>query len=106
MQLLFFLFLSLCVGIWLIGWVCLIAEYNNEKIKWKPLRIFQTKIKKFIKWLCLCLILTICTGCSQTIYVPTNTCPPMLRKATYTAMQADERRDYRIAIEQCNIGEK
>jgi hypothetical protein len=29
----------------------------------------------------------------------------MLREATYRAMQADERRDYRIAVERCKVKE-
>lgn len=30
-------------------------------------------------------------------------CPPMLREATYKAMQADEVADYRIAVEKCRV---
>jgi hypothetical protein len=30
-------------------------------------------------------------------------CPPMLREATYKAMQADEIADYRIAVEKCRV---
>lgn len=40
-----------------------------------------------------------CRITAELIEVPS--CPPMLREATYRAMQADERRDYRIAIEKC-----
>lgn len=45
----------------------------------------------------------ICSGCSKHIAAAIEypSCPPMLREATYRAMQADERRDYRIAIEEC-----
>ena len=45
------------------------------------------------------------TGCCKTgaVRIEVPTCPPMLRDATYRAMQADERRDYRIAVQRCRI---
>ena len=45
----------------------------------------------------------ILTGCCKTgvVRIELPTCPPMLRDATYRAMQADERRDYRIAVQRC-----
>ena len=60
--------------------------------------------KKAITIPCVLFLLSGCVsrGCAPIEY---PSCPPMLREATYKAMQADERRDYRIAIEKCKIGE-
>jgi hypothetical protein len=90
------------VVVWLIGWAVLIAEKLSLK-----------KQQKFIEWLrkmaresekkfsALILLITL-TGCASTGNVQTKpTCPPMLREATYQAMQADELADYRIAVEEC-----
>lgn len=105
MQLLFFVFCAVCVCIWCIGWVCLIAEWMQQK-----------NTRKFSKWLrnvtsqfrkgCWVLIATlILNGCATIGNAPIKqTCPPMLRTATYNAMQADELADYRIAVEQCKNG--
>jgi hypothetical protein len=50
------------------------------------------------------LIAQILTGCCQSSAVQIRTvCPPMLREATYKAMQADEVADYRIAVEKCRV---
>jgi hypothetical protein len=46
----------------------------------------------------------ILTGCVNTTDVQIKpVCPPMLREATYKAMQADEVADYRIAVEKCRV---
>jgi hypothetical protein len=98
------LVLSGLVGIWLIGWVALFAE-----------KILQTKQTKFNKWFkslieqsqkryWVLLIVPILTGCVNTTDVQIKpVCPPMLREATYKAMQADEIADYRIAVEKCRV---
>ena len=108
MQRLFYVFCVLCVFIWLLGWVILIAEQIQQKYKLKTLKWLSKMIEKSSKWLCLFLTAIICSGCSTRTCAPIEypSCPPMLREATYKAMQADERRDYRIAIEKCKIGEK
>lgn len=70
----------------------------------KPKSVRKSRRKnKFSKGFCLFLIAITLTSCSRHICVPIEvpSCPPMLREATYRAMQADERRDYRIAIESC-----
>ena len=102
MQSVFWAFCCVCVVIWLIGWVVLIAEEISRK-----------KQRKFSKWLkelvteserrfSVLLLLITLTGCASTGSVQIkHTCPPMLREATYQAMQADELADYRIAVEQC-----
>lgn len=102
MQSVFWAFCCVCVVIWLIGWVVLIAE-----------EISQKKQRKFSKWLkelvteserrfSVLLLLITLTGCASTGNVQIkHTCPPMLREATYQAMQPDELADYRIAVEQC-----
>ena len=101
---LFWLLCVLVVFIWLIGWVALFAE-----------KILQTKQTKFNKWFkslieqsqkryWLLLIASILTGCVNTTSVQIKpVCPPMLREATYKAMQADEIADYRIAVEKCRV---
>lgn len=102
MQSAFWAFWCVCVVIWLIGWGVLIAE-----------KISQKKQQRFSKWLkdickesekrfsALILLITL-SGCASTGNVQIkHTCPPMLREATYQAMQADELADYRIAVEQC-----
>lgn len=102
MRYLFYAFCVACVSLWLIGWGVLIAE-----------KISQKKQQRFSKWLkdmckeskkrfsALILLITL-TGCASTGNVQIKpTCPPMLREATYQAMQADELADYRIAVEQC-----
>lgn len=100
-----FLFWAVCVlavVTWLLGWVALFAE--------KILQIKQTKFNKWLKNLieqsqkgfCLILTLITCVGCARTTSVQIKpVCPPMLREATYKAMQADEVADYRIAVEKC-----
>lgn len=102
MRYLFYAFCAVCVLLWLIGWGVLFAE-----------KILQKKQQQFNKWLknmckksekiflALILLITL-TGCASTGNVQIkHTCPPMLREATYQAMQADELADYRIAVEQC-----
>lgn len=50
------------------------------------------------------LVPIILTGCASTGSVQIRyECPPMLREATYKAMQADEVADYRIAVEKCRV---
>jgi H+/Cl- antiporter ClcA len=92
------------VAIWLIGWVVLFAE-----------KILQTKQSKFSKWFnslieqsqkryWVLVIVPILTGCASSTSVQIKpVCPPMLREATYKAMQADEIADYRIAVEKCRV---
>jgi hypothetical protein len=56
------------------------------------------------KRFCLLLIPTILCSCCPVTSVQIKTeCPPMLREATYKAMQADEIADYRIAVEKCRV---
>lgn len=107
MQYVFLFFCAVCVVIWLIGWVILIAEQIQQKYNLKFSKWLTEMIEKSSKWLCLFLTVTICSGCAKTGCAPIEypSCPPMLREATYKAMQADERRDYRIAIEKCKTGE-
>lgn len=102
MQSLFYLFCVVVVCIWLIGWGFLIAE-----------RITQNNASKFSRWLqnvtnrlkngfWVLIVLVTANGCTTTGPVQIKpTCPPMLRTATYNAMQTDELADYRIAVEQC-----
>lgn len=54
---------------------------------------------------CLVVVIPIIlTGCASTGSVQIkHECPPMLREATYSAMQADEVADYRIAVEKCRV---
>lgn len=104
LKLLLWLVLSGLVAIWLIGWVVLFAE-----------KILQTRQSKFSKWFnslietsqkryWVILIATTCGGCCQNSGVQIKpVCPPMLREATYKAMQADEIADYRIAVEKCRV---
>ena len=102
-----FLFLcAVCVVIWLIGWVLVIAEQIEQKYNLKFSKWLSEMTEKSSKWLCLFLTAIICSGCSTRTCAPIEypSCPPMLREATYKAMQADERRDYRIAIEKCKTG--
>lgn len=105
MQSLFYLFCVVVGCVWLIGWGVLIAE-----------RITQKNISKFSKWLkkltsqyekgfSALIVMLIVSGCCPNGNVQIkHTCPPMLRTATYNAMQADELADYRIAVEQCKQG--
>ena len=106
MQYLFWLFASVCVVVWLIGWVVLIAEQIEQKYNLKFSKWLTEMIEKSSKWLCLFLMTQTLLGCCPNINAPIEypSCPPMLREATYKAMQADERRDYRIAIEKCKTG--
>lgn len=102
MQSLFWGFFLLCFVVWLIGWAVLFAEKISQKKqqqfnKW--LKDMNKELKK--RFSALILLITL-TGCASTGSVQIkHTCPPMLREATYQAMQADELADYRIAVEQC-----
>lgn len=104
LKLFFWLSLSGLVAIWLTGWVFLIAE--------KILRTRETRFNKWFKnliessqkryWaLAILLILPSCVNTTSVQIKPV--CPPMLREATYKAMQADEVADYRIAVEKCRV---
>lgn len=104
LKLFFWLALSGLVAIWLTGWVFLIAE--------KILRTRETRFNKWFKNLIetsqkrywVLVIVPILTGCCQNTSVQIKpVCPPMLREATYKAMQADEVADYRIAVEKCRV---
>lgn len=93
------------------------VEYCGKKIKLKDLaksvglpqwKIYQ-RIHRY-KWdlvraITTPAIIIIClTGCCQNTSVQIKpVCPPMLREATYKAMQADEVADYRIAVEKCRV---
>lgn len=107
MRFLLWLFCVVVVCIWLIGWGIVIAERMPRKLKYRLLRLNRTIARKLCDGFWPLLMLIICSGCAQTTCVPIEvpSCPPMLRRATYNAMQADERRDYRIAVEQCNKGD-
>lgn len=102
MQSLFWAFCCVCVVIWLIGWVVLIAEKTSLK-KQQKFSAWLMKMVNELEKRCLALLLLITlSGCASTGNVQIrHTCPPMLREATYQAMQADELADYRIAVEQC-----
>ena len=102
MQSVFWAFCCVCVVIWLIGWVVLIAEKLSLK-KQQKFSEWLTRMVNELERRCLALLLLITlTGCASTGSVQIkHTCPPMLREATYQAMQADELADYRIAVEQC-----
>lgn len=103
-----FLFLcAVCVVIWLIGWGLVIAEQIEQKYNLKFSKWLSEMTEKYSRWLCLFLMTQTLLGCCPNTSAPIEypSCPPMLREATYKAMQADERRDYRIAIEKCKIGE-
>lgn len=105
MQSLFYLFCVVCVCIWLIGWGFLIAERTMQKSMLKFNIWFRKITKKFKNGFSVLIVLTTCVGCAKTTAVQIKyTCPPMLRTATYNAMQADELADYRIAVEQCKMG--
>lgn len=107
MQSLFYLFCVVCVCVWFIGWGVLIAERITQKNISKFNRWYSKITKKFGNGFCLLIVMLICNGCTTTGPVEIrHTCPPMLRAATYNAMQADELADYRIAVEQCKGGIK
>ena len=109
MQLLFWLLCLAVVAIWLTGWVFLIAERIAQKVRLNKHRRFRAWMRKLCGGLCLCLMAITLTGCCKTgaVRIEVPTCPPMLRDATYRAMQADERRDYRIAVQRCQaVGDK
>lgn len=104
MRSLFYLFRVLVVCIWLIGWGFLIAERITQKNTSKFNRWLQNATNRFKNEFCLLIAMLICGGCTTTGPVQIKpTCPPMLRAATYNAMQADELADYRIAVEQCKV---
>lgn len=94
--------------LFLAGGFCIIAVYLVAEwiLSWnaKPKSVKQSRRKKRLPTACWLLLMTlICSGCANNTCVPIEvpSCPPMLRAATYNAMQADERRDYRIAVESC-----
>lgn len=104
MSALFYLFCVVCVCIWLIGWGFLIAERITQKNISKFNRWLQNVTNRFKKGFWVLIVLTTCVGCVKTTDVQIkHTCPPMLRTATYNAMQTDELADYRIAVEQCKV---
>ena len=107
MRYLFWLFAFVCVGVWLIGWALVIAERLEQKYNLKFSKWLSEMTEKYSRWLCLFLTMITLSSCCQNGNAPIEypSCPPMLREATYKAMQADERRDYRIAIEKCKVGE-
>lgn len=102
MRYLFYAFCAVCVLLWLIGWAVLIAEELSQKKQQRLNSWLKEMCKKYGREL-LALTATITlSGCASTGNVQIkHTCPPMLREATYQAMQADELADYRIAVEQC-----
>lgn len=103
-QLLFWFVCSLAVGLWLFGWACLIAEKVLQKKQTKFSKWFKSLVEQSEKRFCLLATLIICSGCCPSSNVQIRTeCPPMLREATYKAMQADEVADYRIAVEKCRV---
>ena len=103
-QSLFWLVCSAAVGLWLFGWVCLFAEKIMQKQQSKFSKWFKSLIESYEKRYWVLVIVPILTGCCQHTAVQIKpTCPPMLREATYKAMQADEIADYRIAVEKCKL---
>ena len=104
LKLLFWLVCAGLVGIWLTGWACLIAEKILQRKQTKFSKWFKNLIEQSQKRFCLILTLITCVGCARTTSVQIKpVCPPMLREATYKAMQADEIADYRIAVEKCRV---
>lgn len=103
MQLLFWLLCLAVVAIWLIGWGFLIAERIAHRPRPNTPQWLIRLANRLSKWLCLYLMAITLTGCCKTgvVRIEVPTCPPMLRDATYRVMQADERRDYRIAVQRC-----
>lgn len=101
MRLLFWAFACACVVTWLIGWVIILVEKMPRRTKLKYYKRIRRAMNVLRNGLWAFLMTTITAGCATTGYAPINTCPPMLRESTYKAMQADERRDYRIAVELC-----
>lgn len=101
--------LLLCVlsglaGIWLIGLVALCVEKMSQRKQSKFNKWFKSLTKELQKKYWVLPIAIICNGCCQHTAVQIKpTCPPMLREATYRAMQADEIADYRIAVEKCKL---
>lgn len=103
-QLLFWFVCSLALGLWLFGWACLIAEKLWQKKQTEFSKWFRNLVEQSSRRFCLLVTATILTGCAGTGDVQIRTeCPPMLREATYKAMQADEVADYRIAVEKCKL---
>ena len=103
-QLLFWFVCSLALGLWLFGWACLIAEKLWQKKQTEFSKWFKSLVEQSEKRFCLLVTLIICSGCCPNTGVQTKIeCPPMLREATYKAMQADEVADYRIAVEKCRV---
>lgn len=102
MRYLFYAFCAACVLLWLIGWAVLIAEELSRKKQQRLNSWLKEMCKKYgHELLALTAAITL-SGCASTGNVQIkHTCPPMLREATYQAMQADELADYRIAVEQC-----
>lgn len=101
-KLLFWLVCAGLVGIWLTGWVCLIAEKALQRKQTKFSKWFKNLIEIYEKRFYLLLIVLTLPSCCPNSSVQIRTeCPPMLREATYKAMQADEVADYRIAVEKC-----
>lgn len=104
MQSLFYLFCVVVVVIWLIGWGFLIAERIMQKNISKISRWLQNVTNRFKNGFWVLIATLIVSGCTTIGDVQIKpTCPPMLRTATYNAMQADELADYRIAVEQCKV---
>lgn len=102
MRYLFYAFCAACVLLWLIGWAVLIAEELSQKKQQQFSNWLKEMCKKYgQEFIALTAAITL-SGCASTGNVQIkHTCPPMLREATYQAMQADELADYRIAVEQC-----
>lgn len=99
---LFYVFCAACVLLWLIGWAVLIAEELSQKKQQQLNKWLKEMCKKYGRELLALTAAITLSGCANTGNVQIkHTCPPMLREATYQAMQADELADYRIAVEQC-----
>lgn len=82
----------------------ILAEKFNLP-RWKVysrVKHYKWPIEKAISVPVIALFLL--AGCARTTSVQIKpVCPPMLREATYKAMQADEVADYRIAVEKCRV---
>ena len=98
-------FAAFCVVLgvfWLIGWGLVFADWIKQKLSWKRKKTIVRLRKALQNGLWAIAAATILTGCCSTgNVVIEHDCPPMLRAATYQAMQADELADYRIAVEKC-----
>lgn len=89
--------------LWFTEWGWRLADWMRRPSKSKEMKQMQRCVKMLKKKYLALILIVFLNGCCKTtveqIEVPT--CPPLLREATYKAMQTDERRDYMIAVKFC-----